>query len=189
MKLALTQGVCWLASIPHLFLCAQVYALMFLPSAVVVILLAIHLRTVYSIAEKVQGEQSLVVTCIWVVTELVLPHLVHLYMQTTVQREQNAGAADVQRTSVIGAPRTSQGSEAPEGKGTDKAGTYASASDKLCSTVAAPDAEVLQAGAGLSRECTPGEAAAPATAVGHLPSAHLVPPSQVQQVRWAKDTS
>jgi hypothetical protein len=59
---------------------------MFLPSALVAALLALHLRIVYGAVKHVQVEPSVISTTIWVLAELLLPHAVHYYMLKTVQR-------------------------------------------------------------------------------------------------------
>jgi hypothetical protein len=63
----------------------QCHAMMLLPGAVVAIWLAMHLRAVYSVLAMVNAQPGVPTTVTWALTNLVLPHLLHLYMYKTLQ--------------------------------------------------------------------------------------------------------
>jgi hypothetical protein len=115
---------------------------MFLHSSVVTLLSAIHLRTVYNIARKVQGEQSWVVTSVWVLAELVLPHLLLSYMQSGVQQHSLTRSPDVHHRSG------STGASAPKSLSNGRAETQTAAS-KLQIDVAAEGSKGADRAGGL----------------------------------------
>jgi hypothetical protein len=80
---------------------------MFLPGASVVVLLAVHLRIVYGAVKHVQGEPSLISTTIWVLSELLIPHVVQYYMHKAVQGQYSrTEASAVQGACIAGGRMT-----------------------------------------------------------------------------------
>jgi hypothetical protein len=68
----------------------QMYALMFLPGIAAAVLLAVHVRVVYVLVKRVQGQPNLLMVALWISVDLVLPHLLLHYMHKTTQQHSRA---------------------------------------------------------------------------------------------------
>jgi hypothetical protein len=82
---------------------------MLVPAAALMVPLAVHLRLFYKFVKRAQGRPNIISTAGWVLAELAVPHLLHLYMHRAVQLQQAQAS-----TAVNGATGASTGcKEAP----------------------------------------------------------------------------
>lgn len=73
---------------------------MMFPAAVVAVFLAGHMRCFYMLVRKAQGQPSMISTAIWVLAELVLPHLVLHSLDRATQPATGKAGATTRATAI-----------------------------------------------------------------------------------------